>query len=139
MFNILTHLTDSQERLTFLEGVAKKVNNPNSQDAYVYATVAVATVKLELKDTEGARKELDKAEKILDNFDSVETIVHAAFYRVNAEYYQVCSHFSCAIDEADHDSQNPSSHHITATLSSTSRVSTSKTSPQPNERAEHMI
>jgi ribulose-5-phosphate 4-epimerase/fuculose-1-phosphate aldolase len=70
--------------------VANKVNNPNSQDAYVYATVAVATVKLELKDLEGARKDLDKSEKILDGFDSVETIVHAAFYRVNAEYYQVC-------------------------------------------------
>ena len=66
------------------------MNKPDSQDAYVYATVAVATVKLELKDTNGARKELDKAEKILDHFDSVETIVHAAFYRVNAEYYQVC-------------------------------------------------
>lgn len=38
---------------------------------------------------EGARKDLDKSEKILDGFDSVETIVHAAFYRVNAEYYQV--------------------------------------------------
>ena len=70
--------------------MAKKVNNPNSQDAYVYATVAVATVKLELKDLEGARKDLDKSEKILDGFDSVETIVHAAFYRVNAEYYQAC-------------------------------------------------
>jgi hypothetical protein len=64
--------------------VANKVNNPNSQDAYVYATVAVATVKLELKDLEGARKDLDYSEKILDGFDSVETIVHAAFYRVNA-------------------------------------------------------
>jgi 26S proteasome regulatory subunit N9 len=80
---------DSQERLSFLEAVAKKVNNPNSQDAYVYATVAVATVKLELKDLEGARKDLDKSEKILDGFDSVETIVHASFYKVNAEYYQV--------------------------------------------------
>jgi 26S proteasome regulatory subunit N9 len=69
--------------------VANKVNNPNSQDAYVYAIVAAATVKLELKNLEGARKDLDKAEKILDSFDSVETIVHAAFYRVNAEYYQV--------------------------------------------------
>jgi 26S proteasome regulatory subunit N9 len=69
--------------------VANKVNNPNSQDAYVYATVAVAKVKLELRDSDGARKELDKAEKILDNFDSVETIVHASFYRVNAGYYQV--------------------------------------------------
>jgi hypothetical protein len=81
---------DSQERLTFLTAVTNKVNNPHSQDAYVYATVAVATVKLELKDFDGARKDLDKAEKTLDNFDSVETIVHAAFYRVNAGYYQVC-------------------------------------------------
>ncbi len=75
--------------MSFLEAVAKKVNNPNSLDAYVYATVAVATVKLELKDLEGARKDLDQSEKILDGFDSVETIVHASFYLVNAEYYQV--------------------------------------------------
>lgn len=66
-----------------------KVNDKKSQDAYVYAIVAVATVKLELKDLIGARAELDKAEKILDFFDSVETIVHAAFYRANADYYQV--------------------------------------------------
>ncbi|KAI9643310.1 26S proteasome regulatory subunit [Ciborinia camelliae] len=79
---------DSQERLSFLEAVAKKVDNPHSQDAYVYATVAVATVKLELQDQDGARKDLDKSERILDGFDSVETIVHAAFYRVNGEYYQ---------------------------------------------------
>lgn len=46
-------------------------------------------MKLELKDLEGARKELEKSEKVLDGFDSVETIVHAAFYRTNAEYYQV--------------------------------------------------
>ncbi|CAG8972891.1 hypothetical protein HYALB_00001311 [Hymenoscyphus albidus] len=85
---------DSQERLSFLESVAKKVDNPNSQDAHVYATVAVATVKLELKDLEGTRKDLDKSEKILDNFDSVETIVHASFYRVNAEYYQSKSDFA---------------------------------------------
>lgn len=88
--NISNFCSDSQERLSFLTAAANKVNNPNSQDAYVYATVAVATVKLELKDFEGARKDLDKAEKILDNFDSVETVVHAAFYRVNADYYQVC-------------------------------------------------
>ena len=88
--NITEFYTDSQERLSFLTAVANKVNNPISQDAYVYATVAVATVKLELKDLVGARKDLDKSEKILDRFDSVETIVHAAFYRVNAEYHQVC-------------------------------------------------
>ena len=38
---------------------------------------------------EGARKDLNKAESILDTFDSVETEVHATFYRINASYYQV--------------------------------------------------
>lgn len=80
--------------------MAEKVNSPSSQDAYVYATVAVATVKLELKNLEGARKDLDKAEKILDGFDSVETIVHATFYRVNAEYYQVSASFRGFLDDS---------------------------------------
>lgn len=87
-FSPIDRLPDSHERLSFLEAVATKVNNPNSQDAFVYATVAVATVKLELQQLDEARKDLDNAEKILDNFDSVETVVHASFYRVNAEYYQ---------------------------------------------------
>lgn len=41
-----------------------------------------------MKDLSGARNELDKAEKILDHFDSVENIVHASFYRTNADYFQ---------------------------------------------------
>ncbi|KFY26131.1 hypothetical protein V491_01450 [Pseudogymnoascus sp. VKM F-3775] len=86
--NAASQCKDSQERLSFLNSVAAKVNSPKSQDAYVYAIVAVATVKLELQDLSGSRADLDNAEKILDHFDSVETIVHAAFYRVNANYYQ---------------------------------------------------
>jgi 26S proteasome regulatory subunit N9 len=83
-------MADPQERLSFLSAAAKKVDNISSQDAHVYAIVAVATVKLELMDLDDARRELEKAEKILDSFDSVETIVHAAFYQVNANYFQVC-------------------------------------------------
>ncbi|CCF44550.1 PCI domain-containing protein [Colletotrichum higginsianum] len=83
-----TECKDDEERLAFLQGVAKKVDNENSQDALVYASVAVARVKLDLEDMDGARKELDTAERILDSFDSVETIVHAAFYDANANYYQ---------------------------------------------------
>lgn len=85
---------DSQERLEFLSSVATKVDNPNSQDAFVYATVAVATVKLELRDFESAKKDLVKSEKILDNFDSVETIVHATFYKANADYHQSKEEFA---------------------------------------------
>lgn len=72
-----------------MTGVAAKVNKPASQDAYVYATVETARIKLYLGDLGGARKALDEAEKILDRFDSVEPVVNASFYRVNADYYHV--------------------------------------------------
>lgn len=55
----------------------------------MYAVADVAGVKLRLQDYEGSRKDLDKSQKILDTFDSVETVVHAAFYKVNADYYHV--------------------------------------------------
>ncbi len=76
-----------------MEAVVKKVDKEDSQDALVFATVAVARVKLDLEDLDGARKDLDAAERILDTFDSVETIVHAAFYGANADYYQAKSDF----------------------------------------------
>ncbi|KAK3906246.1 hypothetical protein C8A05DRAFT_40913 [Staphylotrichum tortipilum] len=88
-----TQCRDNQERLSFMEAVVKKVDNEESQDALVFATIAVARVKLDLEDLDGARKDLDRAERVLDNFDSVETIVHAAFYGANADYYQAKADF----------------------------------------------
>jgi 26S proteasome regulatory subunit N9 len=81
-------MVDNRERLTFMEAVAKKVDHEESQDALVFATVALARVRLDLDDLDAARADLDKAERILDTFDSVETVVHAAFYGANADYYQ---------------------------------------------------
>ncbi|KAI2602677.1 hypothetical protein GGR54DRAFT_623328 [Hypoxylon sp. NC1633] len=89
-----TQCRDDQERLNFLTDLAKKVDNENSQDAFVYATVAVARVELDLRDLQSSRRDLDKAEHILDTFDSVETKVHAAFYQVNADYYQAKADFA---------------------------------------------
>ncbi|KAG5930896.1 hypothetical protein E4U60_006709 [Claviceps pazoutovae] len=83
-----TQCQDDQERLSFLSSVVKKVDNKNSQDAFVFASVAVSRVKLSLNDLDDARRDLDVAETILDSFDSVETVVHAAFYDANASYYQ---------------------------------------------------
>ena len=60
----------------------------------MFATIAVARVRLDLKDFDGARKDLDKAERILDTFDSVETMVHAAFYDTNASYYSAKMDFA---------------------------------------------
>lgn len=87
--NWICHTLDDNERLAFLTSLADRVNKPSSQDAYVYATADVASVKLRLKDFDAARADLDKSQKILDSFDSVENIVRAAFYKVNADYYHV--------------------------------------------------
>ncbi|KAL1639472.1 26S proteasome regulatory subunit [Diplodia intermedia] len=85
---------DDKERLAFLQRLADKANKPASQDAYVYATVAVASVQLQLRDFPASRKKLDESERILDSFDTVETVVHASFYRVNAEYYKSQQEFA---------------------------------------------
>ncbi|KAI0475022.1 hypothetical protein GGR56DRAFT_491718 [Xylariaceae sp. FL0804] len=89
-----TQCRDDQERLSFLQDLAKKVDTENSQDAFVYATAAVARVELSVRDLEASRRDLDRAERILDSFDSVETKVHAAFYQVNADYYQARNDFA---------------------------------------------
>lgn len=82
-------LLDDQERLSFLTTLANKTNTTDTQDAYVYALADVANVKLSLKDLDGAQKDLATCQQVLDTFDSVETVVHASFYKVNADYYHV--------------------------------------------------
>ncbi|OJJ49163.1 hypothetical protein ASPZODRAFT_111776 [Penicilliopsis zonata CBS 506.65] len=89
-----TECADDQERLSFLTSLADKVNKTDTQDAYVYALADVANVKLRLKDLEGAQKDLETCQKALDSFDSVETVVHAAFYKVNADFYHAKEEFA---------------------------------------------
>ncbi|TGZ80184.1 hypothetical protein EX30DRAFT_320506 [Ascodesmis nigricans] len=86
---------DFKAALEFLEKLSEKVDEYESRDAYVYAITEVARIKLclEPQDLDGARKALDTAQKILDGFDSVESIVHASFYRVNSDYYSTQREF----------------------------------------------
>lgn len=81
--------SDSNEALEFMTNIAEKANTPSTQDAYVYALVEAASLKLSLGQQEAVRKDLDAASKILDKFESIDTVIHAAFYRVNADYYSV--------------------------------------------------
>ncbi len=75
--------------LPFLTELADSVNNSNSQDAYVFAKVELARVKMLMGDMEEARLMLDECGKILDTFDSVETVIYAAYYRINADYHKI--------------------------------------------------
>ena len=81
--------SDDKERLAFLTSLADKVDQPETQDAHVYALADVANVKLRLQDLDGAEKDLASCQRVLDSFDSVESVVHASFYKVNADYYHV--------------------------------------------------
>ncbi|KAK1248119.1 hypothetical protein MKX08_006339 [Trichoderma sp. CBMAI-0020] len=89
-----TQCKDDRDRLAFLQSVVKKVDTEDSQDALVFASVAVARVKLSLNELENAKHDLDASEKILDSFDSVESVVHAAFYDASANYYKLKMDFA---------------------------------------------
>lgn len=82
------------EALSFLLALSQKVDKPNSRDAYVYATIEAARVKLLLGDIEGAKTSISAAGVILDAFDSVESMIHAAFYRVNADYHKAKAEYA---------------------------------------------
>lgn len=86
--------SDDEDRAQFLEALQKKVNKPESEEAHTYATTELAGVYLRLDEEDRAREQLDTAQTTLDKFDFVENIVHASFYRVNAEYYQSKSDFT---------------------------------------------
>ncbi|RMD40377.1 hypothetical protein DV735_g4745, partial [Chaetothyriales sp. CBS 134920] len=80
--------SDDQERSSFLEALAERVDKPDSAEAHVYAITELASVYLRLGEEKKARQKLDEAQKTLDGFDFVENVVHASFYRVNADYFQ---------------------------------------------------
>jgi 26S proteasome regulatory subunit N9 len=82
-------MAGNNEALEFMTGIVEKVNTPATQDAYVFALVETTSIKLLLGDGETVRKDLDAANKILDTFDSIDNVIHAAFYRVNADYFSV--------------------------------------------------
>ncbi|KKF96361.1 putative 26S proteasome regulatory subunit rpn9 [Ceratocystis platani] len=92
--NASTECPNNKERLAFLQDVAKRVDTADTRDAMVYASTAVARVKLNIPDLEGARKDLDSCQRLLDRLDSVEPFVHATFYDANASYYQRQNEFA---------------------------------------------
>ncbi|OBZ85168.1 putative 26S proteasome regulatory subunit rpn9 [Choanephora cucurbitarum] len=81
--------SDANESVNFLNEIITKVDTPETKDVYVLALMESAQFKLRLNQTEQVKKAIEDSEKILDGFDSVDTIIYASFYRVSAEYYKV--------------------------------------------------
>ncbi|CAG8473224.1 3011_t:CDS:2, partial [Scutellospora calospora] len=91
---VAKHFSDYNEALAFLTSLVEKVDTPETRDAYVLAVTETAYIKLRLFDLEGTKAAMDECEKILDTFDSVETIIHASFYRVCADFYKAKAEYA---------------------------------------------
>jgi len=91
--SVVKQFDDNNQALAFLTSLVEKVNTPDTSDAYVHAVMETAYIKLMVGDLEGTKSAIDECEKILDKFDSVETVIHASFYKVCAEYYKAKASF----------------------------------------------
>ncbi|RHZ68367.1 hypothetical protein Glove_295g30 [Diversispora epigaea] len=92
--NVVKQFSDYNDALAFLTSLVEKVNTSESRDAYVQAVMETAYIKLLLSDFEGTKSAIDECEKILNGFDSVETVIHASFYRVCADYYKAKAEYT---------------------------------------------
>lgn len=81
--------TDPASALEFLNKLASSMDNAESREAYVFATMEAAHFRLIMGDVVGTKDAMDKCGKILDTFNTVEKDVHASYYRVSGDFYKV--------------------------------------------------
>ncbi|UZJ53239.1 hypothetical protein CBS101457_002559 [Exobasidium rhododendri] len=80
--------------LQFLEKLAEAVDNPDSQEAFVFVKMEAAHFKLILGDVDGTKLAMDQCGKILDTFNTVEKGVHASYYRVCGDFYKTKAEYA---------------------------------------------
>ena len=86
--------------LTFMQELMELVDTSTSRDAYVFATIHAARTQLLLGDVTGARTSTQKAGEVLDTFDSVDPVIHAAYYRVGADYHKAKAEYTAYYRQA---------------------------------------
>jgi 26S proteasome regulatory subunit N9 len=86
--------SDPKEALAFLSSLAERVDTPQTQEAFVLASMEAAHFKLLLGDVAGTKETMSRCEKILDRFDAVEPGVHASFYRVSGDLYKAKAEYA---------------------------------------------
>ncbi|KAI9500920.1 26S proteasome regulatory subunit [Coemansia spiralis] len=81
------------EAAEFMAQIAEEVNQPESQEAYVLASLESAHFKLLLNDLDSTRETLEKCQKLIESFTTVDPVIYASFYRVCADYYKAKASF----------------------------------------------
>ncbi|KAJ2162812.1 26S proteasome regulatory subunit [Coemansia sp. RSA 552] len=77
----------------FMEKIADEVNQPDTQDAYALALLESAHFRLLLNSLDSTRETLEKCQKMVEGFSSVDPVIYASFYRVCADYYKAKAAF----------------------------------------------
>ncbi|CEQ43232.1 SPOSA6832_05144 [Sporobolomyces salmonicolor] len=80
--------------VAFLETFIPKFDTPETREAFVLVTMERGHFKLLLGEAEETKEAMDKCEKILDQLDSVDLVVHASFYRVSGDYWKAKAEFA---------------------------------------------
>jgi 26S proteasome regulatory subunit N9 len=88
---------DPAAAIVFLTEIAEKVKD--EKDIYVMAIMEAAHYKLVTGDLDGTLKSIEESEKLLDALNSVDSSIHASFYRVYADYDKVMYYF-CVLFKA---------------------------------------
>ncbi|SCV69735.1 BQ2448_1129 [Microbotryum intermedium] len=86
--------SDGTQGLEFLTTLTKKVDTPETREAYVLSTMEAAYFKLLLGDNEGTKQAIDECAKVLEALDSVDLVVHASYYRVAGDYYKAKAEYA---------------------------------------------
>jgi 26S proteasome regulatory subunit N9 len=81
--------TDPSEARAFLEPLIPLVDTPATQEAFVTAKMELAHFQLLLGELDATKESMYSCAKILERFDAVEPLTHAAYYRVCGDYYKV--------------------------------------------------
>lgn len=80
--------SDAAKAHEFLSALADESEKNDVRDAYVLLAMEAAHFQLLLGDVAATKTAMDKCAKMLEEFDSVEPVVHASFYRVSGNYYK---------------------------------------------------
>ncbi|KAI9262370.1 hypothetical protein BDA99DRAFT_438760 [Phascolomyces articulosus] len=86
--------SEIQDSVNFLNDIITKVDTEDTKDVYVLALMEAAHFKLLLNQYDDVKKAIEESDKILEQFDSVETVIYASFYRVSAEYYKAKAEYA---------------------------------------------
>ncbi|ORY98016.1 hypothetical protein BCR43DRAFT_490727 [Syncephalastrum racemosum] len=89
-----SNCSDVKESVQFLNDVSSKVDTPETKDVHVLMRMETAHYQLKLNEIDTVKDAIDSSSKILDQFDSVETVIHASFYRVSTEYYKATAEYA---------------------------------------------